>query len=332
MRRSLKAALLWMMPVGLLSACGGAPEEAAAEDVVRESAQSLVAAPPVPPSGNIADSLMRMGDIAVGSALQEGAPTVSSHYYGYRVQVQAGAQLKFEITHLGSSMYLDTGLFLYGPKDANGSYGTAVLAQDDDAGYGQLSKIGLMTFPHGGEYLAVVGFANPAGKQFRLAVDCMGGTCLSNPPSAPANYISALVQSPITANLQSVLDAGNSVREDAIGYLTAFDFAWPYSGETTLDAAAAAILARGQYRGYRSYPTPETLTYAGFESLMFSMFTPLHPAILATYGNGTENVQVKRYYREFSTGPNGDNKRSLFVILFPRSFKVVVYEQTWHEI
>ncbi len=331
MRRNLKGALLWMVPVGLLSACGGAPEGTAAEDVLSQGTQSLVAAPPVPPSGNIADSLMLLGDVLVGGSLQAGAPNTSG-YYGYRVQVQAGSQLKFEVTHLGSSMYLDTGLFLYGPKDANGSYGATVLAQDDDSGYGQLSKIGLMTFPYGGEYLAVVGFANPAGKQFRLQVDCVGGTCRTNPTPAPANYITALVQSPITANLQALLDAGNTVREDNISHLTAFDFAWPYSGETTLDAAAAAILARGQYRGYRNDPAPVVLTYAQFESSMYWQFRPLHPAILAAYGNGTENVQVKRYFREFSTGPNGDNWRTLNIILFPRSFKVVVYEQTAHEI
>ena len=48
--------------------------------------------------------------------------------------------MKLEVTHLGSSMYLDTGLFLYGPRQANGSCGTTLLAEDDDSGYGQLSS------------------------------------------------------------------------------------------------------------------------------------------------------------------------------------------------
>ncbi|QDF06327.1 hypothetical protein [Myxococcus xanthus] len=331
MRRSLKGALLWMMPLGVLSACGGAPDAAGAEDALSERAQSLISAPPVPASGNIADSMLYVGTVAVGGAQQDGA-SAQPGYYGYRVQVQAGSQLKLEVTHLGSSMYLDTGLFLYGPKDANGSYGDTVLAQDDDSGYGQLSKVGLVKLPQDGEYLAVVGFINGGGKQFRLQVDCVGGACLPNPQPAPTGHALTLVQSPITAGLQSALDAGNIVREDNISHLTAFDFAWTYSGETTLDTAAAAILARGQYRGYRNDPAPLVLTYAQLETSMYWQFRPLHPAILATYGNGTENVQVKRYYREFSTGPNGDNWRTLNVILFPQSYKVVVYEQTAHEI
>ncbi|WP_426753359.1 hypothetical protein [Myxococcus sp. Y35] len=331
MRRSLKGALLWMMPVGLLSACGGAPDATSAEEALGGSAQSLITAPAVPPGGNVADSMMHIGTVAVGGSQQDGTPSMPG-YYGYRVQVQAGSQLKLEVTHLGSSMYLDTGLFLYGPRDANGSYGTTVLAQDDDSGYGQLSKVGLVTLPQGGEYLAVVGFTNGAGKQFRLQVDCAGGTCVSNPQPAPTGHALTLLPRPITVDLQAALDTANTVREDNVSYLTAYDFAWPYAGETTLDAAAAAILAQGQYRGYRNDPAPEVMTYAQLETDMYWQFRPLHPAILATYGAGTENVQVKQYFREFSTGPNGDNWRTLNVILFPQSFKVVVYEQTAHEI
>ncbi|MFP2956945.1 hypothetical protein ACLEPN_03705 [Myxococcus sp. 1LA] len=331
MRRSLKGALLWMMPVGLLSACGGAPDATSAEDALGASGQSLISAPPVPASGDVADSMLHIGSVAVGGAQQDGTPSQLG-YYGYRVQVQAGSQLKLEVTHLGSSMYLDTGLFVYGPKDANGSYGGAVLAQDDDSGYGQLSKVGLVTLPQGGEYLAVVGFTNGAGKQFRLQVDCVGGTCVTNPQPAPAGHALTLIQSPITASLQATLGAANTVREDNISFLTAYDFAWPYSGETTLDAAVAAILAQGQYRGYRNDPAPDVMTYAQLETSMYWQFRPLHPAVLATYGNGTENVQVKQYFREFSTGPNGDNWRTLNIILFPQSYKVVVYEQTAHEI
>lgn len=331
MRRSLKGALLWMMPLGVLSACGGAPDAASAEDALSESAQSLISAPPVPASGDIADGMMHVGTVAVGGSQQDGTPALPG-YYGYRVQVQAGSQLKLEVTHLGSSMYLDTGLFLYGPKDSSGSYGSTVLAQDDDSGYGQLSKVGLVTLPQGGEYLAVVGFTNGAGKKFRLQVDCVGGACVSSPQPAPTGHALTLLQRPITAGLQASLDAANTVREDSISYLTAYDFAWPYSGEATLDAAAAAILAQGQYRGYRSDPSPGVLTYAQLETHMYLHFRPLHPAVPATYGNGSENVQVKQYFREFSTGPNGDNWRTLNVILFPQSYKVVVYEQTAHEI
>jgi hypothetical protein len=94
--------------------------------------------------------------------------------------------VKLEVTHLGSSMGLDTGLFLYGPRQANGSWGTTLVAVDDDAGYGQLSKLGAVSLPQGGQYLAVVSTGSGAGKQFRLQLDCLNGQCA--PPVDPALY------------------------------------------------------------------------------------------------------------------------------------------------
>ncbi|NMO16532.1 hypothetical protein HPC49_07750 [Pyxidicoccus fallax] len=288
--------------------------------------------PPTPPaSGNIADTTGAWRSVSVGGSVQTQC-YLRPGYEGFRVQVQAGSQLRFETTHLGSSMYLDTGLFIYGPKDANGSYGSVVRAHDDDSGYGELSRIEATTFPQGGEYLVVVGWHNAADKQYRLQVDCVGGTCLSQQPQAPAAYTLSLVEQNVTPSLLATLNAANEVREDRFSYLRRFDFHWPYSTEASLDRAAAAVLAQGLYEGYRSDSAPVALTYAQFLSTMYGQFQPLHAAILATYGDGSENVQVKRYHREFSTGPNGDNWRSLNVILFPRSHKVIVYEQTAHEI
>ncbi|WP_338865209.1 hypothetical protein [Myxococcus stipitatus] len=333
MHRNRKHAALWMLPLALLSACGGAPEsDATSEDTaLEESHRSLIAAPPAPPSGNIADSTMLQGVLPVDGAVA-GYPGPLPGYYGYTLQTTAGAQLQLEVTHLGSSMYLDTGLFLYGPKDANGSYGTQLHAQDDDSGYGTLSKVKLVTVPKAGEYLVVVGFVNGAEKQFRLQSSCIGGTCLSNPQPAPTGYALTLQEQPVTAELQSTLDTGNAQYEMMTSYLRRLDYAWPFSGEASLQQATAAVLAQGRYIGYRNDPTTLELTLPEMNSAMYWQFQPLLPLILSTYGDGMETVRVKRYSRTFSTGPNGDNWRSLYIMLFPRSYKVVVYEQTAHEI
>lgn len=331
MRWNLKEAMPWMLPVALLSACGGVPGTDDPE-TLGESAQALISAPATPGSGNIGDSFPYAQSLAVGGANQSQCGNAPG-YDGYKIQVTAGSQLKLEVTHLGSSMYLDTGLFLYGPKDANGSYGSAVLFQDDDSGYGTLSKIGVATLPQGGEYLAVVGWGNAAGKQYRLQVDCVGGACIPQPQPAPANASLALVEQPISPSLQATLDTANTVHEGRYSYLRRFDYVWPYSGEATVDQAAAAVLAQGLYSGYRSYPTPQVFPYADLLPRMFWQYQPLHPAILSTYGNGTENVQVKQYGREVTpTGPNQSNWRTLNVVLFPKSFKVIVYEQSETEI
>jgi hypothetical protein len=45
------------------------------------------------------------------------------------------------MTHEGSSRFLDTGLRVYGPRNASGSYGVYPWAQDDNSGYGDSSHL-----------------------------------------------------------------------------------------------------------------------------------------------------------------------------------------------
>ncbi|WP_338282594.1 hypothetical protein [Corallococcus caeni] len=325
---AVRSAVLWMSAVGLLGACGGPPEQApAGGETVTTATQSLVSPPPTPFGGFI-NSLR---PLAVGGAVASNTGTTAA-YEGFTLTVAAHTQVALEVTHLGTGVGVDTGLFVYGPKDANGSYGTRILFQDDDSGYGELSKIALATLDDAGEYLVVVGWSNGLGKQYRLQASCVGGACVSNPASAPANAPVTLARFAIEPDLQALLDTGNAYREDMFSFLSRYDFAWSYSTPASLDAAAAAVLARSEYSGYRNDPTPGTYTYAAFQSRMYLQYQSLHPAILAAYGDTGENVQVKSYFREFSTGPNGDNWRTLNIILFPVSRHVIVYEQTAHEI
>ncbi|RYZ33694.1 MAG: hypothetical protein EOO71_41335 [Myxococcaceae bacterium] len=327
---AVRSAVLWMSSVGLLGACGGAPEQTPAPvdgDTVTTASQSLVSAPPTP----FGSWMSYLGSLPVGGAVASNTGT-SAAYEGFKLTVAAHTQVALEVTHLGTGVGVDTGLFVYGPKDVNGSYGTRVLFQDDDSGYGELSKIPLATFDAAGEYLVVVGWSNGLGKQYRLQASCVGGACVANPTPAPTNAPVTLAQFPLEGNLQALLNGANAYREDMYSFLDRYDFAWPYSTFATVDAAAAAVLAKSEYRGYRNDPNPGTYTYAAFQSRMYGQFQPLHQAILDTYGELGTNAQVKSYFREFSTGPNGDNWRTLNIILLPGSRHVLVYEQTAHEI
>ncbi|NRD58787.1 hypothetical protein [Corallococcus exiguus] len=326
---AVRSAVLGMSAVGLMGACGGQPEQTPAPeggDTVTTATQQLVPAPPAP-----FDSYLYIaGTLPVGGAVTSNTGT-SANYEGFKLNVAANTQVALEVTHLGTGMGVDTGLYVYGPKTQYG-YGYWPLYGDDDSGYGELSKIPLATFNQAGEYLVVVGWSNGLAKQYRLQASCVGGACVANPSPAPANAPVTLAAFPLDGTLNAVLGGANAYREDMYSFLDRYDFAWPYSTHATLNAAAAAVLARSEYKGYRNDPNPGTYTYAAFLPRMYLQFQPLHQAILDTYGESAANAQVKSYFREFSTGPNGDNWRTLNIILLPESRHVIVYEQTAHEI
>lgn len=46
---------------------------------------------------------------------------------------------------------------------------------------------------------------------------------------------------------------------------------------------------------------------------------------------GTENVQVATHYHSYLVAPGASGWFRLFVILFPQSKKVIVFEQTGYE-
>jgi hypothetical protein len=168
----LKSCLL--LPALCVAACG--PTQLSEEPAFGEHSQPLLYPPPAPASGNIVDSTAFLGPLALGGAVQTQF-TTNPQYLSFGFKVRAGAQVKLEVTHLGSSMYLDTGLFVYGPRRADGSWGTTLVAADDESGYGQLSKLASLSLPERGEYLAVVSTGTGAGKRFRLQLDCLNGGC-----------------------------------------------------------------------------------------------------------------------------------------------------------
>jgi hypothetical protein len=213
LRKRLQSYLL--VPALALCGCGPAPEPTGTPPV-EERAQSVLYTPPAPASGNVLDSTAYMGRVELGSAVQTRF-TAHPQYLSFSFSVRAGAQVKLEVTHLGSSVSLDTGLFVYGPRQADGSYGTTVVAQDDDAGYGQLSKVTSLALARGGDYLAVVSTGTGAGRQFRLQLDCIHGACA--PTVDPALY--ATCDLSVATNLEECVEG--TVEEYGVSLADAYE-------------------------------------------------------------------------------------------------------------
>ncbi|WP_244237406.1 PPC domain-containing protein [Corallococcus llansteffanensis] len=316
MRSSLLKPCLTVL-LACVTACGGstAPEAPPALES-GEHVQAVLSPPAPPASGDIVDSTAYLGPVSLPGAVQTQF-TTSPQAFSFSFQAPAGKTVRLEVTHLGSSMYLDTGLFVYGPRLPDGSYGTTLVAQDDDSGYGQLSKVASLTLAQGGEYLAVVSTGTGAGKRFRLE--------LGDPAAAPASYTLHLGEEALPPNIHALeREAYWGCDGGCDGELHVYAFPWSYSGEPTLAMATRTAQVQQILSDYWLSPTG-VIPYADLEPRMEIAYQRLHPALLSTYGNGTENVQVATY----ESGYGGGIFR-LFVILFPQSHKVVtLWQDHW---
>lgn len=127
---------------------------------------------------DVGDSVQALGALGWGA---EGAAassfTQDLQFHGWQLSTRPGARATLEVTQLGSSKSLDTTLYVYGPKTAQGGYGTKATAFDDDSGWGDLSKIKSLELA-GGEYLVVVGTHDARGRgKYRLMATCESGDC-----------------------------------------------------------------------------------------------------------------------------------------------------------
>ncbi|MDY7232716.1 hypothetical protein [Hyalangium rubrum] len=328
MRRELMK--VWnVLPVAVLVACGNVPSGDKPAEALGQQKQAVLYVPPPSTSGNIYDSTTYLGPVNLGGSVQTYF-TQNPQFYSFKVTVPGSITARFEVTHGGSSMNLDTGLMVYGPRSASGSYGIQPYKQDDNYGYGDLSKIDEVPLT-AGEYLVVVSSGSGSGKQFRLQTTCLSGACPTPSPVSDTSGVElALSEQSITAQLEATLEAGNDVHHWTEGSLRRFDFAWPYTSPPTLTHADAAVMALQEYSQYAA-DDAIALSYSQARAYLYSEFDPLHAQILATYGNGTENVQVATRYHEYPVAAGADGWFRLFVILFPQSKKVIVFEQTGYE-
>lgn len=122
------------------------------------------------------DTVSFKGSLAQGTPVT-GTFTKNQQFDGYFLDVRAGAEVKLEITHKGSSMSLDTTLFVYGPADGGGNFDDDYVAFDNDAGYGKLSKL-TTTLATAGRYAVVIGTKTGKGRgNYRLLPTCLSGDC-----------------------------------------------------------------------------------------------------------------------------------------------------------
>lgn len=329
MRHELKK--VWsVLPVAVLAACGNLTEGDKPAEAPRQTSQAVVYLPPTPASGNIYDSTTYLGPVSLGGSVRTYF-TQNPQYYSFKLTVPGLVTTRLEVTHEGSDMYLDTGLIVYGPKKANGSYDVYPWAMDDNYGYGDLSRLDAVTLG-AGEYLVVVSSGSGAGKQFRLQTTCLTGACPTPPPTTQdtSGYFPAMTEQPLTAQLETTLEAGNDARDWTQGSLRRFDLAWPHPGTLSLSQVDRSVM-NGQ--GYGAFAADDAIamSYSQARAYLYPEFDPLHAQILAAYGNGTENVQVATRYHAYPVAPGADGWFRLFIIYFPESKKVIVFEQTGYE-
>ncbi len=226
-----------------LGSCGH-EQEGTGEPPAGQGARPVLYAPPAPSSGNILDGTAYMGPVELGSSVQTRF-TAQPQHLSFRFQVRAGAQVKLEVTHLGSNRNLDTGLLVYGPGGADGSYGTAALAHDDDGGYGRLSRVASLELAQEGDYLAVVTTRSGAGRQFRLQLDCLNGACA--PVVDPALYATcdSGVASHIGACIAGTVKEYGASLPEAYSTCTGLDDAHAYFMEVCNGGGTAPAWCRG---------------------------------------------------------------------------------------
>lgn len=133
--------------------------------------------------GDVASRVDDQGALVPGDA-RTGSFTEDLQFYGFHLEVRAGAVVTIENTHRGTASRLDSTLFVYGPKTEAGFGGDAI-AFDDDAGYGKHAKLGKLALVEGGEYLVVLGTADGRGRgAFRIEARCEQGECAPVAPPA----------------------------------------------------------------------------------------------------------------------------------------------------
>ncbi|MGE0784192.1 MAG: hypothetical protein AB7S26_00790 [Sandaracinaceae bacterium] len=116
--------------------------------------------------------------IEFGSAVT-GEFTRDFQFFAYELSAREDAVLTAEVTRTGSSSRLDTTMFLYRLSDTEAP---RRIAFDDDAGWGNLSRLSDFRLFSDGRYAIVIGTDGANGRgAFRLSLECEGEACESEP-------------------------------------------------------------------------------------------------------------------------------------------------------
>ncbi len=104
--------------------------------------------------------------------------TSSTTRRGFVFFATEGSQVGVEVTQSGTASGIDTVLKIHGPRSFKGTY-DLTLAEDDDDGFGKLSRVRDVSIPADGFYLAEVAIAAPptTSKTVRVVLTCPSGAC-----------------------------------------------------------------------------------------------------------------------------------------------------------
>jgi hypothetical protein len=158
------AAILAVLVVGSFG-CGDTPKN--------------VIEPPLGPGGkaDVADRVQMLGEIKFGGEVT-GEFVEDLQFDAYTFYTSDNARITIETTQKGSSQSLDNTLFIYGPANESGKYGTSHIATDDDSGYSLHAKIASFSLTEGGGYLVVTGTPSGTGRgKYRIELRCDSGDC-----------------------------------------------------------------------------------------------------------------------------------------------------------
>lgn len=183
-RKSVSASVIGL---GLLAGCA-------------DDQSGPVVEPPVADGkADIGERVDFRGSLGFGSEKAvTGSFTEDLEFHAFAFEVGANADVTLGITRSGTSRNIDTTLFVYGPRNANGGYGTASVAFDDDSGWSRHSRIANLKLPAPGTWLAVVGTRDGRGRgNYRLDMTCNSNDC--TPP--------VVVESGCHPDLAAAIDA-----------------------------------------------------------------------------------------------------------------------------
>jgi len=166
------------------------------------------------------DRVAKLGAVSFGtSGAVTGAFVADLEWHGYMLAVRPDAVVTLDVTQKGSSRSVDTTMYLYGPKNAQGGYGSTATAFDDDAGWGRLSRLKKQRLT-GGEWLVVIGTRDGRGRgAYRIEATCDSGECAPLPVASGSCHpaIAAGIQTCVAGWLADPgFDASTTTREDLI--------------------------------------------------------------------------------------------------------------------
>ncbi|MBN8230117.1 hypothetical protein JYK02_21635 [Corallococcus macrosporus] len=138
-----------------------------------------------------------------------------------------------------------------------------------------------------------------------------------------------------TPLLESIMEAGNDDCDAhnnwCDGTLDVYGFPWSSPQAPTLSDAVESVFALSQDYSYFPWQDRGTVPFSTLSDTLFK-FEALDPALLTEIGNGTEPVQIRYFYSTYLVAPGASDWNHLFIVLFPQSHRVAVFNLVNHEI